>query len=84
MAYSGMLIGGVEGIVSRPPVLLVHGEADEVVPAAASRQAESDLRAAEVPVNSTFSPRLGHGIDDAGLSAGSLFLQRASAGITAA
>ena len=84
MAYSGMLIGGVEGIVSRPPVLLVHGEVDEVVPAAASQQAESALRAAEVPVDSTFSPRLGHGIDDAGLSAGSLFLQRASAGITAA
>ncbi|MFC7551573.1 alpha/beta hydrolase [Pseudoroseomonas wenyumeiae] len=43
MAYSGMLIGAetlAQEIVSRPPVLLVHGEVDEVVPAAASRQAD--------------------------------------------
>jgi phospholipase/carboxylesterase len=87
MAYSGMLIGAetlAGEIVSRPPVLLVHGEVDEVVPAAASRQAESALRAAGVPVESTFAPRLGHGIDDAGLSAGALFLQRAAAGIIGA
>jgi len=87
MAYSGMLIGAetlAQEIVSRPPVLLVHGEVDEVVPAAASRQAESALRAAGVPVESTFCPRLGHGIDDAGLSAGALFLQRAAAGIQSA
>ena len=87
MAYSGMLIGAEalpQEIASRPPVLLVHGEVDEVVPAAASRQAESALRGAGVPVESTFSPALGHGIDDAGLSAGALFLQRAAAGSAAA
>jgi phospholipase/carboxylesterase len=87
MAYSGLLIGAEalsQEIVSRPPVLLVHGEVDEVVPAAASRQAESALRGAGVPVESTFSPALGHGIDDAGLSAGALFLQRAAARIEAA
>jgi phospholipase/carboxylesterase len=87
MAYSGMLIGAEalsQEIASHPPVLLVHGEVDEVVPAAASRQAESALRGAGVPVESTFSPSLGHGIDDAGLSAGALFLQRAAAGIAAA
>lgn len=87
LAFSGMLIGAeslAADLVSRPPVLLVHGEVDEVVPAAASRQAESALRAAGVPVESTFSPALGHGIDDAGLSAGALFLQRAAAGIGAA
>jgi phospholipase/carboxylesterase len=87
LAYSGMLIGAetlAEEVVSRPPVLLVHGEVDEVVPAAASRQAESALRAAGVPVESTFSPALGHGIDDAGLSAGALFLQRTAAGILGA
>jgi phospholipase/carboxylesterase len=86
MAYSGLLIGAetlAGDIVSRPPVLLVHGEVDEVVPAAASRQAESALRGVGVPVESTFSAALGHGIDDAGLSAGSLFLQRAAARIAA-
>ena len=83
MAYSGALIGAealAGEVVTRPPVLLVHGEVDEVVPATASRQAESALRAAGVPVESTFSPALGHGIDDAGLSFGALFLQRIAAG----
>ena len=59
------------------PVLLVHGEEDEVVPASRSRDAETALRAAGVSVESLFCPRLGHGIDEAGLSMGSLFLQRA-------
>ncbi|MBO1074747.1 alpha/beta hydrolase [Roseomonas marmotae] len=86
MAYSGMLIGAsalAGEIACRPPVLLVHGEVDQVVPAAASQQAETVLRAAGVPVEATFSPALGHGIDDAGLSAGALFLQRAAARIEA-
>jgi phospholipase/carboxylesterase len=84
MAFSGMLIGAetlAAEIIARPPVLLVHGEADEVVPAAASHQAESVLLAAGVPVEATYSAALGHGIDDAGLSAGALFLQRAAAGL---
>jgi phospholipase/carboxylesterase len=82
MAYSGLLIGAelLEAeIASRPAVLLVHGEADEVVPAAASHQAEAVLRGLGVPVEATYSDRLGHGIDDAGLSAGALFLQRVAA-----
>jgi phospholipase/carboxylesterase len=62
-----------------PPVLLVHGERDEVVPAERSVLAERALRAASVPVESLFVPALGHGIDAAGLSAGALFLQRAFA-----
>jgi phospholipase/carboxylesterase len=32
-----------------------------------------------VPVEALFSPGLGHGIDDVGLSRGALFLQRAFA-----
>jgi phospholipase/carboxylesterase len=82
MAFSGSLIDPDSlpaEITGRPPVLLVHGEADEVVPVARSQEAESALRAAGVPVEALYSPRLGHGIDDAGLSAGALFLQRADA-----
>ncbi len=82
MAYSGMLIAPellAAEIAERPPVLLVHGEEDDVVPAAASHQAESVLRALDVPVEAVYSERLGHGIDDAGLSAGSLFLQKVAA-----
>ncbi|WP_338663660.1 phospholipase [Pararoseomonas sp. SCSIO 73927] len=84
LAYSGLLLApeslGAE-LRGRPPVLLVHGEADEVVPVAGSRAAERVLRDAGVPVESTYSPRLAHGIDDAGLSAGALLLQRAAAGL---
>ena len=87
LAFSGMLIGAdtlAAEIAGRPPVLLVHGEADEVVPAEASHQAESALAAANVPVEAVYSPHLGHGIDDAGLTAGALFLQRVAAPFVAA
>jgi phospholipase/carboxylesterase len=83
LAYSGALLApGDLAALPRPfaPVLLVHGEADEVVPAERSRQAEAALRAAGVAVDSLYCPRLGHGIDDAGLSAGALALQKAFAG----
>ena len=82
LAYSGALLGSeslAAEIAGRPPVLLVHGEADEVVPTAATRATESALRAAGVPVEALYRPGLGHGIDEAGLSAGALFLQRAFA-----
>ncbi len=80
LAFSGALPDAptlAATIRARPPVLLVHGEDDAVVPAAASRAAESALRAAGVPVEAMYCPRLGHGIDQAGLSRGGLFLQRA-------
>jgi phospholipase/carboxylesterase len=87
LAFSGMLIGAeilAAEISGRPPVLLVHGEEDQVVPAAASHEAESILASLNVPVEATYSTRLGHGIDDAGLAAGSLFLQRVGAPFVAA
>jgi phospholipase/carboxylesterase len=52
---------------SRPPVLLVHGDADPVVPFAALGEAERALKAAGVPVEVVARPRLGHGIDEIGL-----------------
>jgi phospholipase/carboxylesterase len=78
LAFSGRLIAAdrLGEIANHAPVLLVHGEADEVVPAADSRAAASALIAAGVPVQTVFSPDLGHGIDDAGVSAGAIALQR--------
>ena len=38
------------------------------MPVARSRDAEAALRAAGVPVEATYMPRLGHGIDDSGIS----------------
>ncbi len=80
LAFSGALLApqALAGeMANRAPVLLVHGEADEVVPAGRSRDAAAALKAAGVAVEETYSPKLGHGIDDAGLTAGALFLQRA-------
>jgi phospholipase/carboxylesterase len=79
LSYSGALIAPDRLPAERAhrlPVLLVHGEADEVVPASRSRDAQAALQYAGVPVETLFCPRLGHGIDDAGLSLGGLFLQR--------
>lgn len=83
LAYSGALAAPetlAAEIRGRPPVLVVHGEADDIVPAAAGRAAEQALRAAGVPVESLYRPGLGHGIDDAGLAAGLRVLQAAYAG----
>ncbi len=81
LAFSGALVAPerLAETTARPPVLLVHGEADEVVPVAATRAAEQALRAQGVPVDAVYVPGLGHGIDPTGLSAGGLFLQRAFA-----
>ena len=78
LAYSGRIAFPLpEDLSAAPPVLLAHGLADEVVPAAGSREAESALRAKGVDVQAVYSPRLGHGLDDAGMEAGLSLLQRA-------
>ena len=79
LAFSGALIApdSLAGeLANHAPVLLVHGEADDVVPAQRSRDAETALRAAGVPVEAVYVPRLGHGIDDTGLAMGALALQK--------
>ncbi len=78
LAFSGALVAPerLGEAVARPPVLIVHGEDDEVVPVERSRAAQRALEAGGFAVTAVYSPRLGHGIDDAGLSAGALFLQR--------
>jgi phospholipase/carboxylesterase len=83
LAFSGALVAPsslASELANRAPVLLVHGEADDVVPAQRSRDAEAALREAGVPVQAVYVPRLGHGIDDTGLAMGALALQRAFAG----
>lgn len=83
LAFSGALIAPEKlatEMTGRPPVLLVHGESDDVVPVARSHEAETALRAAGVPVEAMYVPRLGHGIDDTGISLGALCLQKAFSG----
>lgn len=80
IGYSGMLVGPellAAEIRSRPPVLLVHGEADPVLPFEALPQAVSALEAAGVPVQGDARPGLGHSIDEEGLLLGMRFLAEA-------
>ena len=62
-------------ITARPPVLLVHGDADPVVPYSDLAKAEAGLKAAEVAVQSHTSRGVGHGIAPDGLQLALHFLQ---------
>ena len=61
----------------RPPVLLVHGDADEVVPPEALDRSLASLRGLGIAVEGHRRPGLGHGIDPAGLQLGADFLAAA-------
>ncbi len=76
VGFSGRWIEDEPPIIARPPVLLIHGEADPVLPFANLARAEAALEAAEVAVESLARPHLGHGIDGPGLHAAVHFLNR--------
>lgn len=80
VGISGALVGA-ESLAaeakSKPPICLIHGDADDVVPFAAMAQAEKALRAYGCQVESHARARLGHGIDEAGLAITSAFLKKA-------
>jgi phospholipase/carboxylesterase len=84
VGYSGLFVlpnnaepEAVAGEIKvRPPVLLVHGDRDELIPVQALFQATQDLAALEVPTEWHISPGIGHGIDQEGLRHGGEFLAR--------
>lgn len=79
LGYSGMLAGVEvlpEEIKSRPPVLLIHGDADNVLPVASLAEAAKGLEACKVPVEHHVRPGLAHGIDEEGIRLGQAFLAR--------
>lgn len=82
VGYSGMLVGAhllAEELRSRPPVLLTHGDADEILPVEALPAAVEGLAAVEVPVEWHLRRGLGHGIDQECIRLGTEFLARAFA-----
>ncbi|MGB9154255.1 MAG: alpha/beta fold hydrolase [Alphaproteobacteria bacterium] len=79
IGYSGMLASGAVAEVGQhpfPPVLLVHGTADEVVPFVAMAESERMLKASGLNVRTLACPGLAHSIDDAGIATGMAFLQQ--------
>ena len=65
VGYSGLLAGPehLDQTKARPPMLLVHGEADDLIPVEALHMAREALAGAGLPVEWHVRPGLGHGID---------------------
>ncbi len=57
-------------------MLLIHGDADPVVPVQALKLASDGLKQAGVTVETHISPGVGHGIDQDGVELGGKFLAR--------
>jgi phospholipase/carboxylesterase len=83
VGYSGMLAGAdqlADEISARPPVLLLHGDRDEMIPVAALHKAVGALGGVGVAVQWHVSPGMGHSIDAMGLKLGGEFIQAGFAG----
>jgi phospholipase/carboxylesterase len=79
LGYSGRLIAPellASELRSRPPVLLVHGTHDPLVPFESLADAEAALKAAGVPVETLACPGIEHAIDPEGLQRGGAFLKQ--------
>jgi len=80
VGYSGMLTataGLAHSDFAKPPVLLVHGTADPVVPIAALHMAESELKRLGVAVTTHVSYGVAHSVDPVGLRMGRDFVRDA-------
>ena len=85
VGYSGLLVEPPDDmapeafaaeIKSRPPVRLVHGDRDDLIPPQALFQATQGLAALGISAEWHLSPGVGHGIDAEGLRHGGEFLAR--------
>jgi len=84
VGYSGMLIMPGDAmseafaaeIKSRPPVLLIHGDEDQLIPVQAVNHSAHGLSAVGVPAEWHISPGVCHGIDQEGLRQGGEFLAK--------
>jgi phospholipase/carboxylesterase len=80
LGYSGLLVGPEHLAADRPPaqrppaILLVHGDADNVIPVDALFEAGDALAKAEIPCQWHLSFGVAHSIDGGGLTQGGQFL----------
>ena len=85
VGYSGVLVGPehlAEATARNakgepPPVLLVHGDRDEVIPFDALFMSAEELAKVEIPCQWHLSLGMAHGIDGGGLLHGGLFIAAA-------
>ena len=85
LGYSGLLVGPerLKEATARnargapPPILLVHGDQDPLIPIEAMFMAAEALAKAAIPTQWHISFGVGHGIDAGGLHHGGLFLAEA-------
>lgn len=76
--FSGALVAAEilpQEITARPPVCLIHGNMDEVVPYASLAHAAQNLGAVGVDVTTHTRPFLGHSIDMEGIAIACEFLK---------
>ena len=79
LGFSGMLADEAaiaETPRPRPPIMLIHGDADPMIPLSAFDQARGALERNGFAVESHVSRGLGHSIDETGLALGGAFLAR--------
>lgn len=80
LGYSGLLTDPAalgRELRSKPPVMLIHGDADPMVPVSSMHAAEDTLVKLGFEVSNHVSPGLGHGVDQVGLQLGADFVSRA-------
>lgn len=78
VGFSGAIVSGdrlAGEAKSRPPFLLVHGDADPVVPVEALDEVQKALQSARIPFQSHVVPDLQHGIDPTGAALAAQFLR---------
>src|SRR6202048_506462 len=71
VGFSGMLAGAEilkDEIKSRPPILLAHGDSDEMLPHVLTERAAETLQQNGVKVGLHIAEGVGHGINDTALS----------------
>lgn len=80
VGYSGMLTGAADLSdlqITKPPVLLIHGDADPIVPVSALDSAKTELERLGVTVTAHVAHGLGHSVDEQGLQLGKDFVAHA-------
>jgi len=78
VGFSGMLVAPevlAGEIKARPPVCLIHGNMDDVVPYVSLANAVENLQANGVSIEAHTRPFLGHGIDMEGITTAGKFLK---------